>query len=287
MKMDEAVIVIDKTVGPSSFDIVREVRRHVKIKKVGHAGTLDPFATGVLVLLTGRATKLSNALLNADKRYEALIKLGEATDSMDCTGAVVENSPIPELTLATVSAVLKSFEGEWNQIPPMYSAKKIQGVRLYELARKNITVKRESIPVQLFEVKLISLEKGSIRFEVHCSKGTYIRSLGDEIARRLGTVGHLTELRRLSCGGFSINESLTVESLVSGGSDWQAAGYRNYVRLLSSEGLVRRAAQNRRGLENDTDMPQGSLIQGLNRENTIPVSTHLPRRINSDNHLLN
>jgi len=147
--MDEAVLVIDKVAGPTSFDIVKQVRKFTRIKKVGHAGTLDPFATGALVLLTGRATKLSNALINADKRYQAVIKLGEATDSLDHTGKIVESCPVPALEAEQVKQILRGFIGEWKQMPPMFSAKKVQGVRLYELARKNITVKREPISVQL------------------------------------------------------------------------------------------------------------------------------------------
>lgn len=263
--MDEAVLVIDKTAGPSSFDIVRKVRNYVRIKKVGHAGSLDPFATGVLVLLTGKATKLSNALLNADKKYQAVIKLGEATDSMDCTGQVVESLPVPELTEIQVKSVLKSFEGEWNQIPPMYSAKKVQGVRLYELARKNISIKREPIPVQLFQLDLLGLGDGFLKFQVHCSKGTYIRSLADEISRRLGTVGHLTELRRLTCGNFSLDESMTVEQLVAGAAEWKSQGHRNYLKLLSAEGVVR---------------PRSTGFEASQ-------STYLPRHSNNDMSFLN
>jgi len=237
--MDEAVLVIDKMAGPSSFDVVRKVREFTKIKKVGHAGTLDPFATGALVLLTGRATKLSNALINADKRYQAVIKLGQSTDSMDLTGKVLETLPVPEINSFQVETVLESLRGEWLQTPPMFSAKKVQGVRLYELARKNITIKRDSIPVQLYDLKLISLGPETLKFEVHCSKGTYIRCLADEIARKLGTVGHLIELRRLSCGNFSLEGSLTVEQLERDGGDWQSVGYRNYVKLLTAEGVVR------------------------------------------------
>ena len=255
--MNESVLVIDKTRGPTSFDVVREVRNYVNIKKVGHAGSLDPFATGVLVLLTGKATKLSNALLNADKRYIGLLKLGSSTDSMDCTGKVTQEMPVPELSEAQIDGVLRGFEGEWQQIPPMHSAKKIQGVRLYTLARKNLSVEREPIPVQLFEVRLLKWESPFITFEVHCSKGTYIRVLADEIAKRLGTVGHLSELRRTACGNFKLSESLTVDALVKSGADWQKQAYANYRKLLTSEGVIRNS------------------------------SPHLPTRNNSGNSLLN
>src|SRR5687767_15104003 len=153
--VQESVLVIDKPPGPSSFDVVRKVKPLVNGLKVGHAGSLDPFASGVLVLLIGRATKLSNALLNADKSYRAVVKLGESTDTMDCTGTVLETKPVPALTQAQVEACLKGFEGEWLQTPPMYSAKKIKGVRLYHLARQNISVRRLPIPVQLYRMELL------------------------------------------------------------------------------------------------------------------------------------
>jgi len=278
--MDESVIVIDKGAGPSSFDVVREVRRWTKIKKVGHAGSLDPFATGVLVVLTGKATKLSNALLNADKRYEAVIKLGEATDSMDCTGKVTETCEITQLTQAQIEKVLISFEGQWNQIPPMYSAKKIKGVRLYELARKNISIVRQAIPVQLYSVRLVSYEAPFLKFQVHCSKGTYVRSLGDEIAKKLGTVGHLTELRRLTCGRFTLEQSLTLEAFKKSASTWQQDAYRNYMKLLTTEGVVRTQKQT-----------PGESGEGRQKSENSNLSarefSHLPTKTNNGMSLLN
>ncbi|NBX69102.1 MAG: tRNA pseudouridine(55) synthase TruB [Proteobacteria bacterium] len=276
--MDEAVLVIDKSAGPTSFDVVREVRNFTKIKKVGHAGTLDPFATGALVLLTGRATKLSNALINADKRYYGVIKLGEATDTLDLTGQVVERGTVPEFEKADVESVLSKFKGEWSQLPPMYSAKKIQGVRLYELARKNMSVRREAIAVQLYDLKLISLKTGCLAFEVHCSKGTYVRTLADEIARKLGTVGHLVELRRLSCGPFSLEGAFTLESLLSGSCDWESVGYRNYVKLLSAEGVV----GSRKPGKNIEEQP----INGQYSNQLGSQFSYLPRRSNSGMSLL-
>jgi len=236
----ETLLVIDKVPGPSSFDVVRQVRRLLGGDKTGHTGSLDPFASGVLVLLTGKACKLSDTLLTADKSYRARVKLGEATDTMDRTGMVTETVPVPELTLETIGTTLRSFVGEWRQVPPMYSAKKVQGVRLYRLARQKIEVRREPIPVQLYRVEAIHYEAPYLDFEVHCSKGTYIRSLADEIARRLGTVGHLAELRRLSCGSFSLGDSLTVEALAQDLEGGIARGLQNYRRLLQTEALFRK-----------------------------------------------
>jgi tRNA pseudouridine55 synthase len=237
------LLVVDKVPGPSSFDVVRQVKRLLAGGKVGHTGSLDPFASGVLILLTGKATKLSNCLLNADKSYEAVVKLGESTDSMDRTGQVDKTMPVPDLTFEEVSKVLKSFEGTWMQTPPMFSAKKIKGVRLYELARNNISIRREPIAVQLHRVEALSFEAPYIRMHVHCSKGTYIRSLADEIGRRLGTVGVLDELRRLSCGSFSLSEAVSVETLAADLAGAAEHGYRNYLRLLKQEGVYGAASK--------------------------------------------
>ncbi len=238
--MREALLVIDKVPGPTSFDVVRQVKRLVGDTKVGHTGSLDPFASGVLILLLGRATKLSNALLNADKSYRAVAKLGDSTDSMDRTGKIDKTAPVPDLTPAMVEAALKGFEGEWLMTPPMFSAKKIHGVRLYSLARQNINVRRLPIPVQLYRMDFLGYEAPYVHFEVHCSKGTYIRSLADELGKRLGTVAHLHELRRLTCGEFTLADSGTVETVAADLPGSLSRGFHNYVRLLRTEGLVRK-----------------------------------------------
>jgi len=232
--MREALFVIDKIPGPTSFDVVRQVKRLVGDTKVGHTGSLDPFASGVLILLLGRATKLSNALLNADKSYLATVKLGDSTDSMDRTGRVDKSMPVPELTASEIEKVLKGFEGEWLQTPPMYSAKKIHGVRLYSLARQNINVRRLPIAVQLYRMDFLKYEAPFIHFEVHCSKGTYIRSLADDLGKRLGTVAHLHELRRLTCGEFTLADSGTVETLAADLPGAFDRGFHNYVRAVGN-----------------------------------------------------
>ncbi len=248
--MNEAVLVIDKHVGPTSFDIVRRVKEIVPNVKVGHSGSLDPFATGVLVVMLGKATKLSGILLNADKRYRALVFLGESTDTMDGTGTVISRAPVPDLSLSQVEAVLSSFQGEWHQTPPMYSAKKVNGVRLYDLARQDIWVKRQPIPVELYDLKLLRWESPLLEFEVHCSKGTYVRSLAEELGRRLGTVGFLKELRRQACGSFTLKDSVTVEGLAENTLPNLRLGYDNYLKLLRGEALIR--AGQRRSLAPQT-----------------------------------
>lgn len=239
--MFESLLVIDKQPGPTSFDVVRSVRHVLGGVKTGHTGSLDPFASGVLVLLTGRATRLSGLLLNANKRYRAKVRLGEWTETLDPTTPSVRTAEVPELTLESIQATLEPFQGEWMQVPPAYSAKKVHGVRLYELARQNIHVRRTPSPVQIFELKILSYEKPDIELELYCSKGTYVRSVAEEIGVRLGTVAHLKELRRLACGEFGLEEALTIEQLAEDPSGAVKRGEGGYRRLLLQEAHLRRA----------------------------------------------
>lgn len=225
------VFILNKPVGPTSFDMVRQLKRIYPKEKIGHAGSLDPFATGVLILLLGRATKLSDELLNSDKKYLATLKLGIETDSLDRTGNPTRQAPVPELTENQVENCLKSFKGTWEQMPPMFSAKKVKGVRLYELARKNQEIERERVPVELHELKLVRLAKDEIQFEVECSKGTYIRSLGQEIGERLGTVGHLSALTRLKSGDFDLGQSLSIEQIQADPDSSRSEGYHRFLRV--------------------------------------------------------
>lgn len=237
--LNEAVFILDKPAGPTSFDMVRQIKKVYPKEKVGHAGTLDPFATGVLIILLGRATKFSDKLLNSDKTYRATLRLGVETDALDLTGKLVKEADIPSLSASDVEICLKSLEGTWEQTPPMFSAKKVQGVRLYELARKEITIPREKKPVQLYSLKLVEFTPPDITFEVHCSKGTYIRSLGKEIAEKLGTVGHLTALRRLSCGPFLVEKSLTLEQIYADPKGVRALGYENFAQLFDRSSIAK------------------------------------------------
>ncbi len=239
--MRELVLVIDKEVGPTSFDCVRKLKPlFPRGTKVGHGGSLDPFASGVLIVLVGRATKLSGALLNADKVYQAKIRLGVATNSMDRTGEVTDRQPVPAITAREVEAVFSGLEGNWEQIPPMFSAKKQNGVRLYSLARQNVEVVREPVTVRLHRLTLVKHEGDVIDMEVHCSKGTYVRSLAAEIGQRLGTVAHLEELRRTECGIYKLAEGCTLGQLEGDLEGWFKKGFDNYVRLVRKETVIRR-----------------------------------------------
>jgi len=207
------IININKPAGWTSFDVVKKVRGIIKEKKVGHAGTLDPFAEGVLVLGTGPDTKKLTDITTASKIYRAELTLGKATDTQDRDGKIIAEAPVPELTRETIDAVLASFVGTQEQIPPMYSAKQVNGQRLYKLARKNKTVERDPVTITIDQISLLDYTEPVITFEVTCSKGTYVRALGADIAAKLGTVGHLTALIRTSVGAYHIANATTIEEL--------------------------------------------------------------------------
>ena len=205
------ILNIHKPIGWTSFDVVKKVRWIIKEKKVGHGGTLDPFAEGVLIVGTGQDTKKLTSITAEDKSYTAIIKLGEITNTLDTEGQIVETQTVPKLTQVTIEKVLNSFLGSSFQTPPMYSAKKVNGQRLYKLARKNIEIKREPVEIQIKQINLDHFTESTVTFSVICSKGTYIRVLGKEIAEKLETVGYLTSLIRTQVGGYSIDESQSIQ----------------------------------------------------------------------------
>ena len=212
--MLDGIIILNKQKGCTSHDVVAKTKRLLK-EKVGHTGTLDPNATGVLPLLVGQGTKLSAYLIEHDKEYIATLKLGEKRDTADSEGAIIEKRQIDYSSLQkeNVEKVLKSFIGKQEQIPPMYSAIKIDGKKLYEYARKNESVKLKPRNIEIYQMDLIDIIKDTIVFKVQCSKGTYIRSLCEDIAEKLDTVGYMKELKRTKVGKFDINDSITTEEL--------------------------------------------------------------------------
>ena len=206
------IINIDKPIDWSSFDVVKKIRNITNHKKVGHGGTLDPFASGVLIIGTEIDTKALNRISNSDKTYEAELALGRTTDTLDTEGSIVDEMKIPKIKSNILVSVLNSFLGSQKQQPPMYSAKKHKGTRLYKLARKNIEVDRKDVDININSIDLIDFSSNSIKFRVDCSKGTYVRVLGKDIAEKLGTVGYLTSLQRTKVGNYLINDSISVES---------------------------------------------------------------------------
>ena len=205
------IININKPVDWSSFDVVKKIKNITKHKKVGHGGTLDPFASGVLIIGTEKDTKSLSSITNSDKTYEAEIELGKATNTLDTEGEVVREMPIPMMESKNIESTLHSFMGKQKQMPPMFSAKKHNGIRLYKLARMGKEIDREDIDIFISDIGLIDFNSNSIKFRVECSKGTYVRVLGKDIAERLGTVGYLTELTRTKVGDHLIDDSLSIE----------------------------------------------------------------------------
>ena len=206
------IINIDKPIDWSSFDVVKKIRNITNHKKVGHGGTLDPFASGVLIIGTEIDTKALNRISNSDKTYEAELALGRTTDTLDTEGSIVDEMKIPKIKSNILVSVLNSFLGSQKQQPPMYSAKKHKGTRLYKLARKNIEVDRKDVDININSIDLIDFSSNSIKFRVDCSKGTYVRVLGKDIAEKLGTVGYLTSLKRTKVGNYLVNDSISVKS---------------------------------------------------------------------------
>ena len=205
------ILNINKPAGMTSHDVVAAVRRITGEKRVGHAGTLDPMATGVLLVCLGQATRVTEYLMDAPKRYRAGIVLGIATDTYDAEGRVTHRSPSVSFTRAQIEEALSSFVGRIEQVPPLYSAIKHQGVPLYKLARRGISVKRKPRLVEIYDIELIEWSSPLLTIEVECSKGTYIRSLAHDLGEKLGCGAHLRELVRLASGRFTLEDALTLE----------------------------------------------------------------------------
>jgi tRNA pseudouridine55 synthase len=198
----DGAILIDKPVGPTSHDVVDAIRRKFGIKKVGHCGTLDPNATGLLIIVLGRGTKLSEKLMGDDKVYEGTIKFGETTDSYDADGDILETKTVPPLTLDQLNEEAAKFIGDLMQIPPMVSAIKKNGVPLYKLARKGIEIEREPRLIHIYNFRFTDYEPPLGRFKIACTKGTYVRSLAHDLGQKLGCGAHLATLRRSASGKF-------------------------------------------------------------------------------------
>jgi tRNA pseudouridine55 synthase len=207
----DGALLIDKPTGPTSHDVVAAVRRRFQLEKVGHAGTLDPNATGLLILLLGRATKLSEKLMSSDKVYEGTARLGEATDSYDSDGEIVSSLPVPPLTLEDLNAYAAHFVGDQMQTPPMVSAVKKDGVPLYKLARKGIEVERKPKLIHIYRFRFSSYQEPDGIFRVACTKGTYVRSLVHDLGHRVGCGAHLIQLRRNTSGRFDVADAIPLD----------------------------------------------------------------------------
>ncbi len=207
------IVLVDKAAGLTSTEVVKQVVKLYRAKKAGHTGTLDPFATGLLPVCLGEGTKVSPFLLASDKRYIATLKLGIETDTGDCDGEIIERLSVPMLTAEKIEAVFALFRGKIHQVPPMYSSLKHEGKSLHVYARQGIEIERAPRDVEIMELTLLDYTADTIRFDVHCSKGTYIRVLGEDIAKALGTVGHLVALRRTQTGVFHSEMMRPIEEI--------------------------------------------------------------------------
>ncbi len=210
------IIIVNKPQGFTSQDVVSKIKKILNEKKAGHTGTLDPLATGVLPVLLGNSTKLSKYLIEHDKIYVAKIRLGEKTETGDSEGKIIEEKNVPELSVSKVENVLNSFLGKQMQLPPMYSAIEVNGKKLYEYARNGQTADIPEREIEVYAISLISFENNEIEFEVKVSKGTYIRTLCEDIAKALGTVGFMAKLQRTIVDRFKIEDSYTFEQIEKG-----------------------------------------------------------------------
>lgn len=204
----DGIILVDKAEHETSFNIVKKARKVITGKKIGHAGTLDPFATGLLIILVGQGTKLAPYIMTGEKRYRATIQLGIETDTLDPTGCVVQRKKVPAFRPEQIEAIVSNFIGEIDQVPPIYSAVKYRGKRAYTLARKGVNVEIQKRKVRIRSIEVLFIDLPEIVIEICCSRGTYIRSLAADMGKALGTGAHLMALRRLSSGPFNVNDAI-------------------------------------------------------------------------------
>lgn len=277
------ILVIDKPEGPTSFDIVRQVRRWTGVRRVGHAGTLDPFATGVLPVAIGQATRLIEYLMASDKEYEATMRLGVATDTQDLHGRVLTTGDWQQIARARVEAVIDALVGEIDQVPPMFSALKRDGQPLYRLARQGIDVAREPRRVRIDRIELLSFAPPDIRLRVACGKGVYIRTLCHDIGATLGCGAHLVQLRRIRCGRFTSAEALSPDELASLAvageplplispaavlDDWPAISVDGAVLSRLRQGVAPRPAD----VICPSDLPSGARVRFMDGANLVALA---------------
>jgi tRNA pseudouridine55 synthase len=254
----DGVLVVDKPGGPTSHDVVDRVRRALRTRRVGHTGTLDPFATGVLPVCVGRATRLARFLSGGEKEYVATVRLGFATTTDDRTGEPL-GAPVPvDTTPEALAAALDGLMGSFDQVPPAFSAKHVGGRRLYELARRGVAVPRAATPVTVHAIRLLGREADTVEIAVRCSAGTYVRALARDLGERLGTGAHLTALRRTRSGPFDLSQSVS-------GDDLAGAVERMIplARLLLDLPAVTVAAEGRRLVGHGRELEPGDVVQGF------------------------
>ncbi len=209
----EGILLVDKPRDHTSHDVVARLRGKLKMKRIGHAGTLDPMATGLLIILVGKATKVSQYLISLDKEYEGTVELGKVTDTQDADGEMMETRPVPPLTEAEIRTAIQGFLGDQYQTPPMYSAIKIDGVPLYKSARKGEDIEREARFIRVMSWELTRLALPRFDFRMRVTKGTYVRTLAHDLGQKLGCGAHLAALRRTATDKFNVAQALTIEQI--------------------------------------------------------------------------
>ena len=211
----DGILLVDKPAGPTSHDVVYKIRRHFNLKKVGHGGTLDPAATGLLVILLGRGTRVSNRFMSSDKTYEGTLTLGITTDSQDAQGTVLREMDATGITRVQLEEAIAKFKGDMFQTPPMVSAIKMAGVPLYKLARNGEEIERKPRFIHLYDFRLLDFTPPQGTFVVRCSKGTYVRTLCHDIGEMLGVGAHLSQLRRTETAGYNVRQAVTLDQLLT------------------------------------------------------------------------
>lgn len=280
------VLIIDKPAGMTSFDVVRQVRRMVNTRRVGHAGTLDPMATGVLPVAIGTATRLIEYMMAGDKTYRATLKLGSATDTQDSEGRVLEEKPWQSVDRAAVDAAVENFVGDIEQLPPMYSALKKDGQPLYKLARQGIEVEREPRKAHVKSLTINDFSAPYLTFTVDCSKGTYVRTLCHDIGNILGCGAHMTDLRRLTCGRFDLAKSHPLQVLQDLSEHGKSLPFLSLAEVLADwtkltvDGVILERLQN--GVAPDMedltgDRPAaGDKVRFMAAETLVAVASYTP-----------
>jgi tRNA pseudouridine55 synthase len=209
----DGVLLVDKPGEHTSHDVIARLRGKLRMRKIGHAGTLDPMATGLLIVLVGKATRVSQFIISLDKEYEGTVELGKTTDSQDAEGETMETRPVPELSEADVKSAMNGFLGDQYQIPPMFSAIKIGGVPLYKKARRGEEVEREPRFIRVMSWELLKFASPHIDFRLRCTKGTYVRTLAHDLGNKLGCGAHLSALRRTATDRFNVAQALTMDQI--------------------------------------------------------------------------
>lgn len=284
------LLLVDKPEGITSFDVVRRVRRCCRTRRVGHGGTLDPLATGLLPVAVGQGTRLLEYLLDGNKTYRATLELGRATTTQDSQGEVISESSLEGFDPQLIPEALAGFLGSQLQLPPMYSALKHQGQPLYRLARSGTEVEREPRRIEVLHLELLEIDLPYMSFEIRCSKGTYVRTLIHDLGQRLGVGAHMTALRRLASGPFGLQQAVSLEELEA--HDWSCVPSRGWLDLLGCAALFTRVTLHPAALpllangvpptldqvESGAELVDGSLVALVTEDRLWAVATYAPGR---------